>query len=261
MFRLYFTILISFLFICNLQGQVVGGKNEKLAKLYNSGKYETCLFKADNLTYKSEYSKDPEPYLYVSMCFYELSKSTNPVVQEDYKDAFKQAVKYAGKFIKKDKQQGLLPDNIDYINTLKKEQIAVIKKYYKQDNYRKSVTPAKLYLKLNRDKDLGVMYFIGVCEVLSNNYSQGLRDIDFAKTGFEESINNGKLKIDSFFKPLTASAFLKYSEYLVTEDKLTEALDNLILAKKVFPGNSEFDSEMGIIKEKIEIKNDTARHE
>ncbi len=261
MSRFYFIILISFLFAYNTQGQVEGGKNEKLAKLYNSGKYEACLYKADNLTYKADASKDPEPYLYVSMCFYELSKSNNPVIQEDYKDAFKQAVKYAGKFIKKDKKEELLPDNIDYINTLKKEQIAVIKKYYKQDNYRKSVTPAKLYLKLNRKKDFGVMYFIGTCEVLSRNYSQGLRDIDFAKTGFEEDINKGRLKIDSFFKSLTSSAFLKYSEYLVTEDKLTEALENLILAKKVFPGNPEFDNEIGIIKEKIEIKNDTTRQE
>ena len=72
--KFYFFALILTINLCGFS-QVEGGTNEKLAKLYNQGKYESCLFKADNLTYKEGSSRDPEPYLYISMCFYQLSQS------------------------------------------------------------------------------------------------------------------------------------------------------------------------------------------
>ena len=85
--------LLCAVFIAN--AQVIGGSNTKLEKLYNEGKYENCLLKADGMTYKDDYAKDPEPYLYISMCFYQLSKSEDPDIQADYKNAFKDAVKNA----------------------------------------------------------------------------------------------------------------------------------------------------------------------
>ena len=75
--RLYFLFSVVCIFsFSHLQSQVVGGSYEKLAKLYNLGKYETCLYKAEDLTFKEDSKKDPEPYLYMAMCFIELSNST-----------------------------------------------------------------------------------------------------------------------------------------------------------------------------------------
>ena len=69
-------------------------------------------------------------FIYVSMCFYELLKSEDPVLKEDYKDGVKQAIKYASKFAKKDKEGEMYADNIDFINELKSAQYAEIKAYF-----------------------------------------------------------------------------------------------------------------------------------
>ena len=120
-------VCVVILFSLQLSAQVAGGSNEKLAKLYNTGKYESCLYKADSYTYKENHTNDPEPYLYISMCLYELSKSDDPEIQEDYKDAIKQAIKYVGKFAKKDKHNEYYPLNIEYVNTIKKIQKTNVK--------------------------------------------------------------------------------------------------------------------------------------
>jgi hypothetical protein len=178
-FTKLFLIIIAFS-CSNIFAQVVGGTDEKLAKLYNSGKYESCLFKADGLTLKEGTSNDPEPYLYAAMCFFELSKSEDPIIREDYKDGVKQAIKYANKFAKKDKENELYSANIEFINTLKEVQYTEVKGFFDAEDYKKAATSAKFYDKLNKEEDFLILYFVGICEILSKNVTQGNRSIDEA---------------------------------------------------------------------------------
>ncbi|MDA3892379.1 MAG: hypothetical protein PF517_12010 [Salinivirgaceae bacterium] len=215
----YLTLFILTLLFSTTNAQVVGGYNKKLAKLFSSGKYESCLFKADNLTYKKNTSRDPEPYLYISMCFLELSKSDDPMIQEDYKDGVKQAIRYAGKFIKKDKDGEMYSENIEFVNDLKKMQYTLVKTNFDEEEYSKAASAAKKYSKLNREEDYTVLYFIGVCELLSNKLSQGTNDIETAKTQLKELTKSGTVKIDKIFNPLISKVFSKYSESLIVENK------------------------------------------
>jgi len=250
-------LLFAFLFICiyqNANTQVVGGTYEKLAKLYNQGKYENCLFKADNLTYKPESTNDAEPYLYIAMCFYQLSLSEDPIIQEDYSDGVKQAIKYAARFIKKDKEGVMYTENIEFINLLKEIQKNEIKTLFDKGEYRKAATSAKLFDKLNKDEDLVLLYFIGINGVMSNNLTQGTRDIEEATTKLNEVFSKGTYKTDPFINTFAISGFLKYSEYMVNQGNVADALKQLEMALKIYPNDGYLKLQYNVIKQNLENK-------
>jgi len=231
-------VLFPFLFASIVaNSQVTGGSNTKLESLYNEGKYENCLLKADGLSYKEDYSKDPEPYLYISMCFYQLSMSEDPDIKEDYKDAFKDAVKNAAKFVKKDKKDELYSQNIEFINLLKEGQVKRIKNDFDKKIYSKAAVSSKMYDRLNRNEDATVLYLAGVNEVLSNNLSQGTNDIETAKDKLNQLIKDGTFKVDAKIKSLVIDAFLAYSQFLISEEKMADAKECINLAMKLFPND------------------------
>ncbi len=257
----YLFLLVFVLSFINTNAQVVGGSDAKLAKLYNSGKYETCLIKADDLTYNEKTKRDPEPYLYMAMCFYELSKSNDPVLKEDYKKGVRNSIKYTTKFIKKDKDGEMYNDNIEFINMIRGLQLTEIKEYFNEGNYRKAASTTKIYSKLYREKDYVLLYFIGLNEVLSNNLSQGLRDMADSKTEIEAIIKTGNLKVNSEFKLLLSSAILTYSNYLVNDDQLETASENIAFAKKILPNDAVISTQYSIVNKRFKIVNDSIKME
>ncbi len=256
---LIFIMLMTLLWFSSSIAQVVGGKDDKLAQLYASGKYESCLFKADNMTYRESSSHEPEPYLYVAMCYYKLSMSDDPILRDDYKDGFKQAIAYIGKFIRKDKEGILYDENIGFINTLKDEQLKKINKYFQDMEYKKAAIAAKSYNKLNRENDETIVYFIGACEMLSKNNPQGELDMSKAQTILNEKIKAGTLKTDPRFTPLLASVFLKYSENLVLLSQLESASTILSYGLKMMPDEGYLKLQLNMIEKKMQTQIDSLR--
>ena len=74
---------------------------EDLLVLYVDEEYEKCLAKAEGYTLKDDTRRDPLPYLYMSMSLFEMSKDEKYVT--DYPKADRDALKYAEKYRKKDK--------------------------------------------------------------------------------------------------------------------------------------------------------------
>lgn len=218
-------------------GQVINGSYEKLATLFSEGKYEKCLYKADDYTYREDYSKDAEPYLYISMCLIELSGSEDPDIMEDYKGAVKQAIKYGGKFASKDKKDELYSDNIAFVNSLKKSQKNTIKEEFNAGKYRKAAVSAKAYNKLNREKDILVNYYVGMNEILSNNLSQGGKNMKEAEAAIQKAIKEGNLKIDKSFKSTLIDAFMKFTAIKIEEGNKAEGKKVIGLAKDIFPND------------------------
>ena len=247
--NLVIILTLFFSLSSSAQFQVVGGTYDKLAKLYGQAKYESCLFKADDYTFKAESSRDAEPFLYMSLCFYQLSISEDSDIREDYKDGFKQAVNYAGRFIKKDKEGLMYADNIEFINHLKEIQKKEIKEVFDKADYRKTVAAAKLFAKLNREEDLSFTYFIGMNEVMSNNVSQGERTIDEAVKQLSEKLATNNYKTDPLVKSLVIDAILKYSEFLVSQEQIESAHKQLEFASRLFPNDGYIKLQFNVVKQ------------
>jgi len=76
---------------------------EDLLVLYVDEKYEKCIFKAEGYTEADDTKKDALPFLYVSMCYHEMSKQEKFNV--DYPKAAREATKWAEKYRRKDKER------------------------------------------------------------------------------------------------------------------------------------------------------------
>lgn len=224
---------------------------KKLAQVYAQGKYESCLIKADNFTYKEESSMDAEPYLYVAMCYYQLSISEDPVLREDYKDGYKQALKYTAKFVKKDKEGIYYDKYIEFIDLLKGSLEKEIKVQFEKGEYRKVAVAAKQLDNINKTDDNGLLYFAGMNEILSNNPSVGTQTMDKAKEKLTESLKNKTLSIHPTTKSFLIDGFLKYSEFLVAKQNLKEASDALAFGLKLFPEDGYLKLQYNAINQKL----------
>jgi hypothetical protein len=103
----YFLPLASCLLLLasDLSAQVIGGELVKLEELFDKGKFEDCAYKAETYSENEKYAKNPEPYLYISMCYYEFHFSEDVKIKEYYKSALKDALKYAVKMKGYDKEE------------------------------------------------------------------------------------------------------------------------------------------------------------
>ncbi|MFA6402403.1 MAG: hypothetical protein WCX31_12395 [Salinivirgaceae bacterium] len=243
--------LLGFTISSSSIAQEVKSEYKKLAQLYSQGKYESCLLKADNYTYKEDNAIDAEPYLYVAMCYYQLSISEDPIIKEDYKDGYKQALKYAAKFVKKDKEGKLYEENIEFINLLKVELNKEITTQFEKADYRKVIVAAKQLDKLNREPDYGLLYFTGINEIMSNNQSQGAKSMEQAKNKLQEMIKNQSITFNSDTKSWLISGFLKYSEFLINKGTLKEASDVLLFGFKLFPDDGYLKLQSNAVNQKI----------
>ena len=114
---------------------------------YVDGKYEKVLFKAIRYTEDDDQKKHPVPYLYMAKAYLAIHNSDDSDLRESYEvdkmKALKNALKYAGKFVKKDKEQEYVPEEQDYIEDLRKE--TIIAAETEMDNGK--FTKAKSYYK------------------------------------------------------------------------------------------------------------------
>lgn len=96
---------------------------EDLLVLYVDEKYEKCMDKAIGYTENDDTKRDALPFLYMSMCNFEMSKQEKYAV--DYPKASRDAIKWAEKYRKKDKELEFFHNYDDYwadLNTMAMEE-------------------------------------------------------------------------------------------------------------------------------------------
>ena len=116
-------LLLALVALSQLTIQAQKHVYDDLLVLYVDEKYDKCLQKAENYTLNDATKKDPLPWLYMSMCFYEMSKLEQ--FQADYPKASRDALKFAEKYRKKDKENEFFANYEDYwanLNTLGMEE-------------------------------------------------------------------------------------------------------------------------------------------
>ncbi len=112
-------LLLALVALSQLTIQAQKHVYDDLLVLYVDENYDKCLQKAENYTLNDATKKDPLPWLYMSMCFYEMSKLEK--YQADYPKASRDALKFAEKYRKKDKENEFFANYEDYwanLNTL-----------------------------------------------------------------------------------------------------------------------------------------------
>ncbi|CAG5082884.1 hypothetical protein [Parvicella tangerina] len=214
-----------------------------LLVLYVDGDYEKCLKKAEKYMDKDETKRDPLPYLYTSMTYYEISRDHKYV--EDYPKAYRECLKYLTKYRRKDKEYLFEKDAKDFIEKIKFEVAEQIENYElggTEKDYRKSKSLLKKLKRIDPD-DVGVQLMLGVHYVYANDKSSGKDEIKEALAKLDEEDDEFEFELD--FSEMTPSQQYYFKEGLIAyynyraKNYPNEAEEILMLGKPYYKADNE----------------------
>lgn len=105
-------LILAPLALFHLNAQAQKHVYEDLLVMFVDEKYEKVIEKALGYTESESTKKDALPFLYVSMSYFEMAKDEK--FQTDYPKASKDALKFAEKYRKKDKENEFFNNYADY---------------------------------------------------------------------------------------------------------------------------------------------------
>jgi len=220
-------------FICLAPRLVAQDKEyEDLWVLYIDEDYEKLVKKAQSLTENDKTKKQAMPYLFVSMGYFEISKKED--LNEDYPKAFKDAMKYAAKWRKKDKEGAYVYDNKDYISDLRDAGMDVAEGYLEDGSFSKAKSYYKYMTQFDPD-----------CPGSWLMYSYALKMMnDFSGTQTAWDNFDTKLgdisRLSSEQQRLLKYGLITYAEGLYEEGKRTEARELLERGADFFGEDNEY---------------------
>lgn len=240
--------LLLLLFLVNsAAAQVVNPEFDKLAKKFDAGKFESTLESAESLIDNDKHRKKPEPYLWASMCFYELSKSEDPKIMARYKSALRSSLKHAGKAATKDKNGNFVTNNQAYYDELKNAGIAFAENQKADDNYRKAAYTYKQILKFAND-DQNVRFLKAIVDIRMNNYAEAERELEVCFPLLTESYKDLDYKPDPVSTPPMKVAIGYYIDHLVENSYLDSARNVVFAARLFFPLDKEINKRFEELK-------------
>jgi tetratricopeptide (TPR) repeat protein len=160
--KLFPFLILVFIAVSSSQAQTDNDYKDLLT-LFVTEKYEKCLYKAEGYTLDEKTKKDPLPYMFMSRCFYEMSKRDE--FKEKYPNAFKDAMKYISKYGSKDKEKVYLSEYEDYIGQIRSAAIAQAETMMDTQKYSKAKQLYDQLLDIDPN-DAGAQLMMGVVQGL-----------------------------------------------------------------------------------------------
>ncbi|MBZ0206407.1 MAG: hypothetical protein K8H89_08785 [Flavobacteriales bacterium] len=206
---------------------------------YVDEKYEDCLVRAERYTQNDNTKKDPLPYLYMSMCLYEMSKIPKYQEMDEYKKADRDALKWAEKYRKKDKNLEFFNNYEDYwseLNTMAQE---TGMNYY--ETGPKGMSKARRYFDSMTSyypENPGGWLMLALTQYNSNMAKDGDESLVKYTEALESAGGIARLPLDQ--KKLMKSALIHYAEYLDGKGDTSGARAALETGKDAFMDDAEF---------------------
>lgn len=230
------TIIAAIAFLASYSLQAQKHVYEDLLVLYVDEKYEKCMEKALTYTEGDATKKDPLPFLYVSMCNYEMSKLEKYAA--DYPKASRDALKWAEKYRKKDKEKEFFGNYEDYwasLNTMAAESGENLIDDPKGLSKAKATFDAMTgYYPENP----GAWMMLAIVQYKSNLAKEG----DLSMTAFDKAIaaagDISTLPPDQ--KKLLKNALIRYADLQVAKGDRTKARKYAEIGKDVFMEEPDF---------------------
>lgn len=140
---------------------------QDLVILYADGKYDKCIAKAEKYTMDDDTKREPLPYVYMSMSFFEISKNSSEWVKKDdaYSRAFGNALRYAGSFYKKAQRADgfVIGDYQDHLDALALVVLDDVQLYTTEGQHSKAASEMGKLANFAPD-NAGVMLLKGVTQ-------------------------------------------------------------------------------------------------
>jgi hypothetical protein len=206
-------VLILFaLFLYAGAKQVSAQEYQDLEVLWIDQKYEKLIEKAEHYTEKEKSKNDALPYLYMCKGLYRISLIEKYKTHETYRKAESDALSYAVKYKKKDKNGTYKADAEAFFAEMKKTYFEQTENYMMAKDYKKSLAIIKKVVQFD-DKNPGAWLVKGVCEYEMKNKAEAILNTDLGVKLVKEISNFGEMyEVDQNFMRF---ALMTYAEYLM----------------------------------------------
>jgi hypothetical protein len=234
---------ITFVLFGNtLSAQVVDGYHDKLADLYEEGRYLDCAFKADRMLMKDKYSKDPEVYLYLAICKHQiflLSIQDPQIIVDnpDHKDAYEDALKHGATAKKRDKKVNeFFPNNDPLLEDIVYTGLPMCEQYIAEAKYSKASSLYRKFLKMIDNQH--ILFMKGVMDL----YNQDEFNANEILTEVYSALKNKTITKNTKTEYLMPEGFILYHDFLMQEDSVyyaDSAFHVMQFANRYYPNNPE----------------------
>lgn len=225
-------LFFGFAFTANAQDD----EYKDILFLIIDGEYEKALKQAERISSRDKTRREPVPYIYASMAYYEMSKREE--FQKDYPRAFREAIKAAYKARRYDKENEHFPKHTAYINELKAEIMREAIFLYQSDEWRKSTTFAKYVTRIDPD-DVSALLLTGIAEVKSRNVHQSIATFENAQKALEQ-FNASDVDFES--RNAFLFVILEYARLMADEGTKADAQPYLDAVADIYADDAEFQS-------------------
>ncbi len=209
---------------------------EDLLVLYVDEKYEKCIFKAEGYTLNDATKRDALPFLYVSMCYHEMSKLDQYTA--DYPKASRDAMKWAEKYRRKDKDLEFWSNYGDYWMSLNAQ--ALDEGENALDDPKGATRARQTFTSMTKyhPENPGPWLLLAITQYTSNLAKDG----DLSKQAFDKALAAAgditTLSIDQ--KKALKSALIRYADHQIEKGNKDEARKYMALGKDAFMGEDDF---------------------
>jgi len=202
------------------------------------GDHEKAVSRAEKYMEKEDTRRDPRPYMYASMAYFEISK--NDEMAEDYPRAFRDAIKFGGKARRYDKENKYMPEFDRYLAELKAEVMQEAKYHFDTENWRKCATFAKNVQRLDPN-DISAVLLKATAEWRGKNVYQAETTVGEAKTALE---NFSASSVGTESKPAYRFSLIQFAKLMKEEGRKGDATPFLDAVESALSGDKEFDNFM-----------------
>lgn len=209
---------------------------EDLLVLYVDEKYEKCIWKAEGYAEAEATKKDALPLLYISMCYHEMSKQEK--YQADYPKAGREAMKWAEKYRRKDKELEFWKNYEDYWMSLN---TAALEEGENAMEDPKGVSRARqVFTSMTKyhPENPGPWLLLAVTQYKSNL----AKDADLSVKEFDKALKAagdiGTLPADQ--KKALKAALIRYADHMTSTGNKDAARRYVALGKDHFMGEADF---------------------
>jgi hypothetical protein len=208
---------------------------DDLVILYADGSYEKLLKKAEKYTLKPDTKNDPVPYLYLAKANFEMSKDA--VYAEAYPKAYNQAIGFAGKCIKKDKEGLVQEEYADFFTDLKISCVEDIRNLVESSDFNR-LRGSIMKLQRFDKEDVGSWFLLTAAQYR-------IKDKGSAKITFKEAM----LKLEAIESTdswrsvdfvMFRMGILEYAKYCAELSQLDKVRDILGKTKQWMENDEEY---------------------
>jgi hypothetical protein len=211
---------------------------EDLRKLYMDEKYEKLISKGEKYLGDSDTRKEPEPYMFLSKAYYEISRMED--MHEDFPPdkAFANSLKWATKYRKKDPEGVLYLENEIFFEELKKSALEEAAGFNADQKFSRA---KRFYDSITKfdPNDAGAWLLLGLTQIEMRSMMEA--SMSFKQAGVVlHAIDVGAVNAQD--RKTLMWGGIDYGQYLINEGQKDSARTTLDLLAPALQGDNQFDA-------------------